>query len=124
MPVRVEGAATLRRTLRRAGVNTRDLRAANRAAGRIVATAARGAAPRKTGRLARTVRPAGSTATRAVVTAGRTNVPYAGPIHWGWPARHITAQPWLSDTARATEPRWITEYQDHMRRLIESVRGA
>lgn len=27
---------------------------------------------------------------RAVVTAGRANVPYAGPINYGWPAHHIS----------------------------------
>lgn len=125
MPVRIEGARTLRRTLRHAGVSAKDMRAANRAAGRIVADAAKGTAPKRSGRLARSVRPAGSTPSYAVVSAGTNGrVPYAGPIHWGWPARNIPAQPWLSDTARATEPVWITEYINHMRRLAESVRGA
>lgn len=124
MPAEVEGAARLRTTLRRAGVTSAQLREPNRAAGRIVATAGRSSAPRRTGRLAATVRAAGSTPRVAVVTAGRRSVPYGGVIHWGWPARNIPSQPWLSDAARATEPVWIREYDDHVRGLINSVRGA
>ena len=29
--------------------------------------------------------------------AGRKAVPYAGPIHFGWPARNIEPQPFLYD---------------------------
>lgn len=98
--------------------------AVNRAAAGVVASAARGTAPRRTGRLAGSIRTAGTTASRAVISAGRASVPYAAPIHWGWPARNIPEQPWLSLTAQATEPRWITEYYDHMDSLVNSVHGA
>ena len=38
------------------------------------------------------------------VSVGRATVPYAGAIHWGWPARNISAQPFLTDAAKQTEP--------------------
>ena len=120
----VQGARQLRASLRRSQVRASQMTAVNRAAASVVVGAARGPAPRRTGRLAASVRTAGTTPTRAVISAGRASVPYAAPIHWGWPARDIPAQPWLSLAAQATEPRWITEYYDHMESLIASVRGA
>lgn len=124
MEYRVEGARRLRSTLRQAGVRASQMRAVNKAAADIVVGAGRISAPRRTGRLAASVRNAGSTPSTAIISAGRASVPYGGPIHWGWPARRIPAQPWLSLAAQATEPRWITEYHDHMDQLIRSVEGA
>lgn len=122
--VRVEGASRMRSTLRRAGVRASQMAAVNRAAAGVVVGAGRSSAPRRSGRLAASVRTAGTTASTAVVSAGRKSVPYAAPIHWGWAARNIEAQPWLSLAAQASEPRWITEYYDHMDRLVQSVEGA
>ena len=38
---------------------------------------------------------------KGVFKSGKANpnaVPYAGPVHWGWPARNIRPQPWIWDT--------------------------
>lgn len=116
----VRGARRLRATLRAAGDDLSDLRDVHRSVAGLVAGAT--APPRRTGRLAATVRPAG-TKTAAVVRAGFATVPYAGPIHWGWPARGITAQPFLSDAATATEPAWQAVYFAELERIIANVRG-
>ena len=50
-------------------------------------------------------------------------MPYAGPIHWGWPAHHIEAQPFLSDAAKATEPQWRSEYMKAVEDALAQVRG-
>lgn len=121
--IKVEGGARLRRTLRQAGADLGDLAAAHSATARMVAAAGRARAPKVTGRLAGTVRPSG-TKTKAVVRAGFARVPYAGPIHWGWPARNITAQPFLSDAATSTEPAWQQIYLDALDRTISRVEGA
>lgn len=89
----------------------------------MVAAAGRARAPKLTGALAGTVRPSG-TKTRAVVRAGFARVPYAGPIHWGWPARGIAAQPFLSDAATSTEPAWQNIYLDAINKTIDKVEGA
>lgn len=47
-----------------------------------------GLAPHRSGRLAGSVE-AIAYQGRAVVTAGSSAVPYAAPINYGWPARHI-----------------------------------
>lgn len=127
MAVQVEGAARLRRTLRQAGGDLSDLKAANRAAAGTVSTAAAAAAPRRTGRLAASVRASG-TNSAGVVRAGNnrktvSGVPYAGVIHWGWPARGISANTFLTDAAQATEPVWVPAYEAALMAAIQKVRG-
>jgi hypothetical protein len=58
----------------------------------------------------------------AIVRAGGARVPYAGPIHWGWPRRHITARPWLADTAARTQPTWEATYLAALEHIIDSHR--
>lgn len=118
--VRVSGARELRAALKRAGVSLQDLKDANEAVGQLVADAAKPEGPRRTGRLVGSVRPA-KAAGRARVMAGGASVPYAGPIHWGWPARGITAQPFIADAAQATEGQWLGQYQEALDDIIRTV---
>ena len=96
--VRVEGVDRLRSTLRRAEIGLDDLKDANARAGQMVAQWGAVRAPRMTGRLGTSVR-AARQAKAAVIVAGSAAVPYAGVIHWGWPAHNIAPQPWLSQAA-------------------------
>lgn len=121
--IKVEGGARLRRTLRQAGSDLKDLTAAHSATAQLVANAGRARAPKVSGALAGTIRPSG-TKTKAVVRAGFARVPYAGPIHWGWPARSIPAQPFLSDAATSTEPAWQNIYLAALDKTISKVEGA
>lgn len=84
----------------------------------IVLLKARGNAPRRTGALAASGRGSGNTS-RAAVEFGGASVPYANPIHWGWPARHIRAQPFLSEAIRQTEAIWERVYTDSMQRMVD-----
>jgi hypothetical protein len=121
--VRVEGARELRRTLKRAGVSVEDLKDANQAAGNIVAAAGRVSAPRRTGALPSSVR-ASRAAASATVRAGGARTPYAGVIHWGWPAHGISAQPWLSEAATSTESAWTAAYEAGVEKLLATIKGA
>lgn len=121
--VEVEGLRTLRRSLKAAGVSLGDLKDAHAAVAQLVITAAAPAAPRRTGALAASVRGSG-TQSAAVVRAGRASVPYAGPIHWGWPRRHITATPWLYDAAVASQDQWTGVYLSALEKIIDSIEGA
>jgi uncharacterized protein YcsI (UPF0317 family) len=121
--VRIEGLDRLVRTLNRAAVDISDLKNAHAKAGEIVASEAAATAPRISGRLAGSVR-AARQARRARVQAGRASVPYAAPIHWGWPARGIVAQPFISEAARATESRWRGEYERDVKDALAKVKGA
>jgi len=121
--VRIEGLDELIRTLKRAGEDISEFKDAHVRAGEIVATEAASRAPRRSGNLAGSVRSA-KQAKRARVQAGRASVPYAGPIHWGWPARNIEPQPFLSDAAVATESRWMEQYVKDVEAALDKVKGA
>lgn len=118
--VRVEGARELRAALKRAGLSLQDLKEVNAKVAALVAGLARPRTPRRTGRLAGTVR-GNRAVSQAVVQAGTAAVPYAGPIHWGWPARHIEAQPWISDAAVESESQWLGLIQDGLEAIVDQV---
>ncbi len=120
--VEVSGARKLRRSLRRAGLDMTELRAVNQRVGAVVVNRATRTAPERTGLLASTIR-AGAAQTNAAIRAGRARVPYAGPIHWGWPARGIAAQPWLSEAAQDTETQWVQLYLAELERLVNTIQG-
>jgi hypothetical protein len=119
--VQVVGARQLRATMKRAGDDLGDLVDVHGEISRLVVASTR--APRRSGRLAGTVRGSG-TKTVATVRAGRSSVPYAGPIHYGWPARHIAPSPFLTDAAHGTEPAWRAMYLDAVEKILARVKGA
>lgn len=126
--IRVVGASKLRRSMKQAGIDMDDMKDAHLAIGNIVTARARGTVPKSSGKLANTMRAAG-TKTMTVVRAGnnrKTNsgVPYAAPIHWGWPNRNIVAQPWLTEAAQDTEPEWFAAYNSTIDEIIEKIQGA
>jgi len=120
--LKVEGLDNLIRTLNRAGIDLSDMKRANRSAGEIVARDAIGRAPRLTGKLVASVRPT-QAVRRARVNAGGARVPYAGPIHWGWQARNIAPNPFISWGAQATEPQWVESYRCDVVEALSHVRG-
>lgn len=121
--ITIDGLDRMQRSMVRAAGRLDDLKVANAAAARIVAEAAALAAPRRTGRLAASIR--GSRAVgSAVIRAGGARVPYAQPIHWGWAARHISANPFISRAAQATESQWTAYYQDAVQRVLDDIEGA
>jgi hypothetical protein len=120
--VEVEGARQLRRSLKAAGVSLADLKSAHAEVAAQVATRAHGRAPKVTGRLDASIRSAG-TQSAAIVRAGGAAVPYAGPIHWGWPARHITAHPWIADAAEESQDQWSRTYLRAVEQIIDQVEG-
>lgn len=96
--VRVEGLGKAMRQLSAAGANADELRDLMQEIGGLVVNAAN--PPRASGTLAATVRP-GRGKTKAVVRAGGARAPYAGVIHYGWPARNIAPNPFLTNALNA-----------------------
>jgi len=94
--IKATGVKELRRELRRMGNDLEDLKALNLDVATLVSDRAKDIVPRRTGNLADTIRPAG-TKTAGRVRAGFKRVPYAGVIHFGFPARGIQPQPFLYD---------------------------
>lgn len=115
---RIEGLGKTMRALSQAGADAEDMRDAMFRLGGIVVQAARPRAPFETGRLSSTIR-AGRGKTKAVVRAGGARTPYAGVIHYGWPARNIEPQPFLVDALNATRGRIFDALDDELSALLK-----
>jgi hypothetical protein len=120
--VQVTGAKELRKSLKQAGEDLGDLKALNQAIGNMVVGVARGMAPTRTGALAGSLR-AANIVGGVTVRAGSAGVPYAGPIHWGWPAHNIKAQPFVVEAAQTTEAEWVAMYEAEVDRILDKVEG-
>lgn len=115
--VRVQGLNAVVRDLQRFGVDVEDLKDAFSGLAAEGAVLAARYAPKKSGRLAGDVR--GNRAkSKAVVTAGRKSVPYAGPINYGWPARHIAASGFMQRASDVMEPRAVSELERAINKQI------
>lgn len=121
--VQVLGARELRATMKRAEVELDDLKEAHAAAARLVAYRSAAEAPKVSGTLAGNVRGSGA-AGAATIRAGGTRVPYANPIHWGWEARNIAPNEFITRAAESTEPQWLHGiYTPAVDRILDRVRG-
>ena len=117
--VSVEGARELRKALKTVGDEAKaGLKDVNLEVAEIVARAAVTKVPSRSGALRETVRAAGAQ-TRASVKAGFKKVPYAGVIHFGWPARGILPRPFLYDALDARRDEVMDAYTDGMADLIK-----
>ena len=118
--IEVEG---LRRTvtqLKRFGARSEDLKAAFQRVGARAVLEGKAKAPKQSGALAATVKQ--SKRQNAVyIYAGKKAVPYAGPVHWGWPKRNITANPWLVKMAGDLEPYMREQLQRELRQLARQL---
>jgi hypothetical protein len=116
--VSVDGDRTLRGGLVAARRDLAHMRDVHAAIARMVAHRAAAMAPRKSGRLA-----AGIAATAndhsSVIAAG--GVAYAGVVHWGWPARHIAGDPFISRAAQACEPQWTDTYRAGIQTVLDDA---
>jgi len=118
--IQVQGAKELRAALKRMGADLVDLTAINKAAAEKVAESARDIVPHLTGALGGTIK-ATATRTRGRVQAGSRPVPYAGPIHFGWPARNISPQPFLYEALDERRDEVVEAYEAHIEALVEKV---
>lgn len=117
--VEVIGADRLARTMRAAADDLARLERAGQSAARLVETRARGTAPKRTGRLASSLHSEVDGDTARV----RSDVVYAGVIHYGWSTRNIRAHPFLVPVAAASEPVWRTFYVAEVRTVLGHVKG-
>ena len=64
-----------------------------------------------------------STQTKHATQTGviKSGLPYAPPLHWGWPAKGIKAQPFLAIGAKVSEPTWLRVFEDEMNALLGDI---
>lgn len=115
----IGGLKELQRDLNQLAKDSRDdMKETHQKAGEIVATAAKPLAPARTGALSATIVSA-PTKRQGRVRIGRgQSVPYAGPIHFGWPARRIKAQPFIYDALDGRRDEVLRAYENRMNQLI------
>lgn len=108
--IQVDGLRELRATLRAAGLAYDELKGAGLEAAGLVLDLARQLTPVDSGALVGTERAAGQ-AKGAVVRAGYASVPYAGPIHFGWPDHGIAPNPFMYDALDERRGQVVEAYQ-------------
>ena len=113
--VEIDGLKALQREIRK----TKDtdliaaLKKTNVDVANIVLPGSKSKSPKRSGSLAGSLRVT-NTAGYAAIRAGSAKaVPYAGVIHFGWPARGIEAQPFITD-----------EISDKYRTIVKSYEAA
>lgn len=103
--------------LRATGAAIADTQDPDQDVASLVGPVARATTPRRTGRTAASVRfgvgPVGPT-----VEVGAR---HAIPLHWGAPANHQAAQPWVAQAFTAKEAAIVDIYTAHADRIIDRL---
>ena len=116
--VEVEGGPQLRRAFRKLGDRADDLRDVHRDAAKIVEQEAESLVPVLSGALRDTIRTSRTRSGSGVLAGGRSLVPYAGPIHFGWRARNIEPQPFLYDALDKRRDEVVARYSEGVATLV------
>lgn len=115
---RIEGLREVQKALSDlSGDLKNEMKSTHLKAAEIVVDGAKRIAPVRTGRLAASIR-AAAVRTGGRVRVGSSAVPYAGPIHFGWPARRIKPQPFVYDALDPRRAEVANVYADRINHLI------
>jgi len=120
--IKIEGLSKVQRDLRKLSTDALDLNKTefletNKQVAEIVINESKKYVPFLTGALAAAIRNA-STKKSAKVRAGNVAVPYAGPIHFGWPARSIKPNTFLYEAIDARKSEVANRYAELVSDLI------
>lgn len=106
----------------------RDIKDVNKDAAKLVEKRAKRLVPVQSGALQQSIRSSGQLG-KGVVRAGNARVPYANPIHWGWPRPNrkwskgrvgggpISKTPFLTDALDDERREIVKLYQRELDRL-------
>lgn len=95
-----------------------EMKETHKKAAEVIVEGAKRYVPVNTGRLAASIR-AAATMTSGKVRAGSAAVPYAGPVHFGWPARRIKPQPFIYDALDVRRQEVYRLYSERIFGLID-----
>ena len=121
-PIKITGLSEVQRNLRKLSTDALDLNKTefletNKQVAEIVINETKKYVPILTGALAAAIRNA-STKKSAKVRAGNAAVPYAGPIHFGWPSRSIKPNTFLYEAIDARKSEVANRYAELVSDLI------
>lgn len=118
MRIEIDGLNQTLRALSKAGADAENMRELMHSVGNIIVAGAQAHIPVRTGALSASLR-AGRGKTKAVVRAGRALVPYAGVIHYGYPARNIAPTMFLVKSMRANQQAVIERLNEGLNDLLK-----
>jgi len=121
-PIKITGLSEVQRNLRKLSTDALDLNKTkfletNKKVAEIIINETKKYVPVLTGALAAAIRNA-STKKSAKVRAGNVGVQYAGPIHFGWPARSIKPNTFLYEAIDARKSEVANRYAELVSDLI------
>ena len=121
--IKVEGLSKVQRDLRKLSTDALDLNKTefletNKQVAEIVINETKKYVPVLSGALAASLRNA-STKKSAKVRGGSAAVPYAGPIHFGWPSRSIRPNPFIYDAIDSRRDEVRDRYENLVEKLIK-----
>lgn len=115
----IEGLRELQKSIRNLTDDSRnDMKETHRRAGQIVVDGAARYVPVRSGALLASLRSA-PTQRQGRVRVGSAAVPYAGPIHFGWPARRIQPNPFIYEVLDDRRQEVYQLYADRIGQLID-----
>jgi HK97 gp10 family phage protein len=116
--LKVEGLNKLTRAMRKAGVEVKDMKEANRKVGDVVVRRASPLTPRATGALAGSIRPA-QRQSGVVVRAGGGSIRYAKYVEFG--TRKMPGRSYLIRGVNESQPQWMDVYAVELQKLMDQV---
>jgi HK97 gp10 family phage protein len=121
--LKVKNLKEINRLLKAVGVPAEAVKKAGKESAQAVINEARALVPVRSGKLRDSIRP-GATA-RGLITinagnnrTGKSGVPYANPIHWGWFKRNIKPQPFFAKALGYTREEIYQNYFEQLEKLI------
>lgn len=120
--VQVEGLRELQSAVSKADKGLgKKVREINKGAAEIVRDDAEPYVPVRSGRMRATLKVQAGQRDAKVKVGSPSRVPYAGVIHWGWPARNIAPQNFL-EVGLARRADDVGEfYGDEMREFVDTI---
>ena len=117
---RVDGLNRAIRAATKAGADSENMRDLMHSIGEIVAGSGRALAPARSRKMIGSIR-AGRGKTKAVVRTGfeSKRLPYAGVIHYGWPAHHIKPNPFMLKAIEQTRGEVITRLETGLGEILD-----
>ena len=117
---RVQGHKEFRKAVRKLADKelTAELKELHRDTADIVVHPARADAPRKSGALIKSTKPSASVKAAIVKSGTAKAVPYAGPIHFGWPRRGIKATFFIFKAAFEKRDEYTALFADRVTALV------
>lgn len=118
--IEIIGLKEAQKALRTLSKESRDkMKETHRKAGQIIVDAATPLVPLESGALLASIKSA-PLQRQGRVRIGSASLPYAGPIHFGWPARNIKPNPFIYEVLDGRRAEVSRLYEDRINRLIKN----